>query len=227
MTTLALTERDMEVLAFLDAHYAVALPHLAALFFHTNPFSGAKNANPLKACERRITALREHGYIALDRVRDRGRVDLVARPARAANAPLGRAASRRRVAVVERVHHLRTLDAVEAMKLVVAQRRGRIVSFRLEAALRAEKHRGRRTRRGDWFESFPDAVCTIAVPGPNGERVFDIAVEYVTSKYTDADIRAKSESFRRAYAESFWFADRSRTAARVARIVGGKCSTLS
>ena len=226
MTTLVLTERDMEVLALLEEHHAVPLKMLLAKF-QTNPCTGEANANPLKACERRITALRKHGYVELDRVRDRGKIDVVARLARRADKPLHSSASRRRVAVSERAHHVRTLEAVAVFEQLVKERGGRVVTFRVEAALRSEKQRGRRTRRGERFASFPDAVCTVALATPSGERIVDVALEYVTSKYTDADIKEKAASFRQHFAESFWFADRPRTAARVTRVTGSPCSILS
>src|SRR5581483_7344964 len=171
MTSLVLTNRDMEVLAMLEEHCAVPVRTIAERLFRTNPFTGAPNKSPLQACERRLSSLRAHGYLELERVRDRGRVDLVARPARSADAALGTRASRKRIAVIERVHHVRTLDAVDAVDREMKKRGGRIVRFTLEAGLRAAEQRGRRTRRGDTFEAFPDAVCTIALPTKDGERV--------------------------------------------------------
>lgn len=57
-------------------------------------------------------------------------------------------------------------------------------------------------------------------------RVQRIAVEYVTSKYTDVDIVAKHESFARFH-NVHWFADRPHTAERVARLTGAKCAVLA
>ena len=227
MTTLILTKRDMDLMGLLEQHRTLPVETVAETLFQTNPFTGVANKNPLKACERRLSALRAHGYIELDRVRHNGRVEVLVRAASRADAPLGVAISRRRVPVTNAVHHVRTLEAVDVLKRSVAASGGRVTRFSLEPALRAAEQRGRRTCRGDSFEAFPDAVCTVAVGDGGGERVYDVAVEYVTSKYTDADIREKWMSFRRVYRDSFWFADRPRTAQRVMRITGGTCSILS
>ncbi|MBI1948562.1 MAG: hypothetical protein HYS27_22940 [Deltaproteobacteria bacterium] len=227
MTSFVLTERDMELLSFLEKHRSFPLPLLAERFFAKNPFTRTRNTNPLKACERRMTALRAHGYIELDRVRIAGKPHVMARVATKADNPLGVDASRRSIGTRSRVHHIRTIDAVHELERSVKARGGRVVSFTLEPQLRAREQRGRKTRRGDDFEPFPDAVCTVSLPDAGGEQRFDIAVEYVTSKYTSADIREKHESFRRLYKHAFWFADRDRTASRVRHITGGTCSILS
>lgn len=223
MTSFVLTPRDMQVLSFLEEHRAIPLPLLAERFFSQNPFTGTTNKSPLKACERRLTALRAHGYIEIDRVRVAGEMRIVARVAAKADEPLGVEASRRTLGARSRTHHLRTIEAVGVLDRSLQARGGRVVSFTLEPQLRAREQSGRKTRRGDDFAPFPDAVCSIAV---GGER-FDVAVEYVTSKYTSADIREKHDSFRRAYRTSFWFADGTGTASRVRRITGGTCSVLS
>src|SRR5688500_13663584 len=67
---LALTARDIEVLAYVAMHGAAALDHLAAKFFAKNPFSGAVNKNPLAACERRVAALAADGYLMRRRIND-------------------------------------------------------------------------------------------------------------------------------------------------------------
>ena len=53
----------------------------------------------------------------------------------------------------------------------------------------------------------------------------DIAVEYVTSKYTSADIEKKHRSFDRFHAV-VWVADRARTAERVKALTGRPCTIL-
>lgn len=227
MTSFSLTERDMELLSFLEKHRAFPLPLLAERFFDKNPFTGAPNKNPLKACERRMTALRAHGYIELDRIRIAGKPHVVARVASKADEPLAVDASRRNIGARARVHHVRTIEAIGELERSLKARGGRVVSFTLEPQLRANEQRGRKTRRGDDFEPFPDAICTVAVPGERGEDRYDVAVEFVTSKYTSADIRDKHESFRRVYGRAFWFADRARTAWRVEHITGAACSILS
>jgi hypothetical protein len=71
-------------------------------------------------------------------------------------------------------------------------------------------------RPGDKLPSFPDAVVVADVAHGGEWRCVEIAVEYVTSKYTDADIVAKHVSFARFH-NVFWFADRAQTAERVRR----------
>lgn len=227
MTTLVLTARDMDLLAFLALHRECSLEQLALRFFRRNPFTGAVNKNPAKQCARRMHELQAHRYLDLSHVNDGRKRHLVARVAPRADAPLDERAARRTINAKERVHHLKTLAAVEQLERDVAQRGGRIVEFRVEAAVRAEALRGRRTRRGDAFDAFPDAVCTVAMPSPRGERLMRLAIEYVTSKYCDADIRAKHESFASAYDDAIWFSDRPRTSERVKRITGKTCSLLS
>lgn len=98
---------------------------------------------------------------------------------------------------------------------------------RFEPDLRAELQRGRRTQRGEEYPAFPDAVCTYSVIGRDGARVVrQMAIEYVTSKYTDADIIKKAASFDR-YESVLWVADRASTAQRVTRLTGARCVVLS
>lgn len=230
MTTLVLTARDMDMLAFLALHRECPLELLAKRFFSRNPFTGVENRNPEKQCARRLADLRAHGYLDTSRVRERegGRARVVAHVAAKADSPLDERAARRSVNPKERVHHLRTLDAIREIEERVKARGGRVVDFRVEAAIRAAAQRGRRTRGGDTFEAFPDAVCTVAFRTEHGrERVVRIAVEYVTSKYASADIREKHASFSSQYDEALWFADKRRTASRVALLTGETCSVLS
>lgn len=226
MTTIVLTARDMDLLAFLALHRECTIEQLAARFFAKNPYSGAVNKSPDKPCARRVAELQRHGYLETARVAEGRKRRVVVRVAAKAEAPLDERAARRSVNPKERVHHMKTLDAVQRIEESVRRRGGVVVEFRVEAAIRAEAQRGRRTRRGDSFDAFPDAVCTVAFPTPNGERRERVAVEYVTSKYCDADIRAKHESFAGEYDQALWFADRPRTAARVRRVTGGTCSLL-
>ena len=227
MTTIVLTARDMDLLAFLALHRECTIEQLATRFFARNPYSAAPNRNPEKQCARRVAVLQRHGYLETSRIADGRRRRVVVRVAAKSDAPLDERAARRTVNPKERVHHVKTLDAVQRIEESVRCRGGRVVEFRVEAAIRVEAQRGRRTRRGDSFDAFPDAVCTLAFPTPHGERRERVAVEYVTSKYCDADIRAKHDSFAAEYDRTLWFADRPRTAARVKRLTGDTCSLLS
>lgn len=226
MTAMSLTERDLDLLRFLEQHRSAPLELLAQRFFATNPFTGAVNAQPLKACERRLSTLRAHGYIELDRLRIGGRTVATARVATKADAALGTDASRRAVPRNARIHHFKTLEAIAALERSLAIRGGRVLSFALEPKLRADEQRGTKTRRGHDFAPFPDAVCTVAFRRGTGEERYDVAVEYATSKYTSRDIREKHESFARRYRQAFWFADRDGTSKRIRDITGGTCTVL-
>jgi len=69
---------------------------------------------------------------------------------------------------------------------------------------------------------LPDAVCSIEMPGFVG----DVAIEYVTSKYTDRDIAKKKAGFA-SYAFTFWVADNEHTAMRVRALTEERCSVLN
>ena len=228
MTTLVLTKRDMELLAFLARHRECDLELIAELFFARDPFSGAPNKKRTKACARRISRLRAHGYVGLARVKDGAKTRSVAHLAPRSGQPLEDGdAPHRTLGPKNRIHHLRTLDALRLLEIDIKARGGRVVSFETESLLRAKTQRGRRTRPGDSFASFPDAVCTVVLPTVSGERQVNIALEIVTIKYTSADIREKHWSFGQHYAEAVWFADKASTSARVQHITGAPCLTLS
>lgn len=227
MSTLVLTKRDMDLLAFLALHREYDMALLAETFFYRDPVSDWPNMRPAKACARRIARLRAHGYLDVRRVKDGRRTRSVAYIAPRADQPLDDRASRRTLHRKARVHHLKTLDALRALEKDITQRGGRVVRVETEHTLRANAQRGRRTRRGDSFSSFPDAVCIAVVPTAAGAREVRIAVEYVTGKYTSADIREKRDSFRTNYDDAVWFADKARTVKRVKSITGAPCSILT
>lgn len=221
---LALTARDIELLAYLAMHGGAPLDHVAAKFFAKNPFSGAVNKNPLAACERRVAALAADGYLMRRRIND-GKVPrtLVVPQARAL-AVVG--ARRKRIPNRKVGHHACALDAVALLERSVAKRGGRVLDVSMEQAVRSQAQSGRMVRRGDSFPCFPDAVCTIEVPDGAGMRTLRVAVEYATSKYCDKDIVEKHESFQQ-YDRVFWFCDRPRTRERVMNLTGAPCSILS
>jgi hypothetical protein len=102
-----------------------------------------------------------------------------------------RGRGRQRIAQQKRAHHVRTLDALALIHRDARARGGQLVRTRLETELRLEQQGGRFTQRGDMLEPVPDAACTIDV---DGNRI-EVAVEYVTSKYTDKDIARKRDAF--------------------------------
>ena len=138
-----------------------------------------------------------------------------------------RAAPRRRVPAGKLAHHARTLDAVAVVQRMALARGARVVEVRMEGELRRELLRGRMTRRGASYPRVPDAVCTIEVPSAGGlSRRTEVAIEYVTEKYTSKDIVTKAAAFAR-FSKVLWFADRPATQARVARLTGARCGLLS
>jgi hypothetical protein len=235
MMTVSITERDYALLDELCAFRAVPVEQLAVRFFSKNPFTGALNTNPHKACERRLAALSAAGFVmnfyADDGLKSRVLVGLGPK----AHELLG-ARARRAVPIRKLAHHTRTMDALKIVEESVRARGGRVLSSRIEQQVRSDQQRGRFLVAGDTFDPFPDAVCTAVLPaaeaGEHGEpRRVEIAVEYATSKYTDEDIRGKHEGFTShgdgGYDEVLWFADRLSTRERVKRVTGGPCSIMS
>lgn len=231
MTRVSLTERDIELLEEVRARRAVPVEHLAARFFGANPLSGEPNKDPEKACLRRLDALAAAGLVMKFRAEDGRRPRVLVGPGPNARAALGGRAHGR-VPARNLGHHARTQDALLAIEQHAAKRGGQVVSVRVEQQLRADAQRGTFLKKGDSFAPFPDAACVVELPGsPGGGRAAPrsrrvrVAIEYVTSKYTDADIQAKHEGFV-GYDEVLWFADRPRTAERVRRITGARCSIM-
>ena len=97
-----------------------------------------------------------------------------------------------------------------------------MVRVQLDGDMRASLRAGRRTQKGDVYDVMPDAVLTIEMPG---RPRFDVAVEYVTSKYTDADIRRKHRAFKN-YSRTIWVADKPHTAERVRALTGESCRVI-
>ena len=125
-----------------------------------------------------------------------------------------------------RAHHAATLLYIEEVRAQLNPNEA-IVESLLEPQLRAREQAGRGTRRGQVYDSFPDAMLRVKTTMPNGITHFrNVAVEYVTSKYTSKDILAKCASFASKYDQVLWVADNPRTQARVEHLVGGECACL-
>ena len=217
-----LTARDVEILKHVSALRGVPIEHLAARFFDADPFTGKKNKNPMRACERRLRELARAGHLAFERQHDGERRRQLVVLANRANPVVRKRARRRRASVRAGAHHVRTQDALVKIEQAIVRRGGALLSVKLDADIRAAEMHGRRTTFGDKYEAAPDAVCKVRMPGLG---VGEIAVEYVTSKYTDADIVAKHASFAR-YDAVVWVADKKRTAERVTALTGMPCKTL-
>jgi hypothetical protein len=216
------------VLAYVAANRAVPIDVLAGRFFDFDPITGEPNAYPVRACDRRLQVLGIGGYIWRTAFHDGDRQRDVAMLGPRAAGITGVRPGRNRVAPRKRAHHVRTLDALGIVERQVRASGGRVLRTLLEVDLRLEQQRGRFTKRDDAFDASPDAACTIEVEADAGgaRRTVDVAVEYVTSKYTDEDITRKHNGFGKNYERVMWFADRPRTAERVRKITGAPCTTL-
>jgi len=220
--SVALSPRDRDVLKFIAANKAASLDVLAQRFFRENPKSGKANRDPLHACRRRVQALVDAGLI--DRIVGRGPLTTVRVTPRAADS-IG-VARPRALPMRGRSHHVATLRAIEILRARLEREGVRVVEAKLEFQLRSEEQRGRATRAGEDYAPFPDALLVLERTAVDGSLVREeAALEYVTSKYTDADIREKHASFER-YARALWVADRPSTSARVARLIGAEAMCL-
>ncbi len=217
-----LTDRDREILEYVCEMRGVPIEHIAELFFSADPYTRKPNKNPRRACERRLRELVRAGHVALERQSDGVCRRQLVVLANRSNATTRKRARRRRSSVRNGVHHVRTQDALIAIERELERGGARVLSRRLDQDVRAADMRGRRTQFGDSYEAAPDAVLKVCTA--DGD-VIEIAVEYVTSKYTDADILKKHESFAR-YDRVIWVSDRQRTAERVAALTGESCTTL-
>jgi len=227
---LILTDRDYELLEYVSKLRGVPIEHIAMRLFTADPYTGKRNKNPMRACERRIRDLARDGYVRLVREHDGERrrqlVVLGQRSnplGRAAERPIGDRARTRRVPARNGAHHVRTLDAVAYAERDIVGRGGRVLAVTLDGDIRGAALRGRRTMFGERFPAVPDAVMKVKLADGN---VFDIAVEYVTSKYTSADIREKHAAFA-SYGQVIWVADTQRTAERVFALTGARCRVAS
>ncbi len=221
---LFLTDGDLEILAFIAAHRAVPFDVLIACFFRTNRRTEQPNHAPERTCARRLRALERGGFVRTTTIGSSpGTVTRAASVTSSAARILGTAPPRA-LAVRNRQHHVATVRAIDELRMRVEKKGGRLVAAALEDDLRSRAQRGRRTRAGQDYEAYPDAVVTVVVPRESGDtQTLCIAIEYVTAKYADADIRRKAEGFRR-YDRTLWVADREATRARVERITGARCA---
>jgi hypothetical protein len=221
--TVALTHRDHDLLTFAALHKAAPLHVLARRFFAVNPTTGKVNTDPEHACRRRLSELQKLGFIRP--VVSRGKDTLVTVTARAADAlGLPRPGS---VATRGRAHHIATMQFLQDLSERYARDGVALVNIKMDFQLRAEVQQGKQTRVGDEFETFPDATFELERTTSDGTTYREhVAIEYVTSKYSDKDIISKAESFER-FDNVVWFSDTKRTASRVAALTGRPSEVLS
>lgn len=223
-TPVALTDRDLELLIFIASFKVVPLDILATRFFAISRTTGEPTLNPGRACEKRVLELARAGYVHTKVVKGSlegtvtREVRLTPYAAQVANVPRPRALPAR-----GRVHHMQTLRAVEEIRTELAQGGARIRAVALEFQQRRLVQAGRATKKGEQYDNFADALLTVEKAAADGSvRTKEVALEYVTSKYTDQDIIEKANSFKR-FDQSIFVADSPRTAARVTRLTGEPC----
>jgi hypothetical protein len=238
---IALTDRDLELLGYVGMSKQAPLELLAARFFRyalqlgsdaeSTITSDVPTQRPLKAparaCEKRLRYLEKAGYVttkivrAYDGTSKTRAVTLTDRAALLLDVPRPRSVPAR-----GRHHHMATLHAIERLRGECEKRGARIVNVHIESQQRRILQKGRQTQPGQEYECFADALLYIEQPNPIGEPSrTTVALEYVTSKYSDKDIIEKADSFRRFDAMIF-VADTKKTAARVTRLTGEPCSCL-
>lgn len=221
--SIKLTPRDLEVLRFIGENKAAPLDVLAPKFFASNAATSSANRDPQHACRRRLKALGDAGYLDMKSIRGQKQglrtqsITLTRQAAEALGTP--------RPAQLHpkgRDHHMATLRAVEQLRAQVVKVGSTIIKVTLEHALRSEEQRGRSTQRGETFASFPDAVVVVRAASGAEQR---IALEYVTSKYTNQMIADKAADFVH-YDSVVWVADRVSTSRRVEALTSETCTWL-
>jgi hypothetical protein len=223
---LALTDRDIELLLFISSYKLIPLEILAARFFSISFATGARTKDPKRACEKRVLELAQAGYLHTKIVKGRSgtatrEVRLTASSAQAVDVPRPRP-----LPVRGRVHHMQTLRAIEELRTELERDGARTRDVALEFQQRRRIQAGRATKKGEEYDNFADAIITVERTSPEGHvKLEELALEYVTSKYTDRDIIDKAESFRR-FDRTVFVADSPRTAARVRRLTGEPCRVL-
>lgn len=219
----SLTRRDVAAIRLI-ALWRLVPVELVAERYYAGIDDELEHLAPLvDACRRRLRRLARAGFVELGVEHDGRARRAVVRPGPRASVVTGGQPARRRVHARNRAHHVRTLDAIQAIEREMQRARHRVVEVRLEHDLRRLERSGKQLRVGDRLEMIPDAV--VVVESPNERRLIEIAVEYVTSKYSDADIVAKRDSFAR-FDRTLWFADNPRTAERVRRLTSSACEVL-
>lgn len=203
--------RDLDLLRFVAEREAVPASVLAEVFFRVHPKTGVPNRDPEHACRRRLTELAEAGWIV--RHHDARRfVTLSSTGARRLAKPQGKAP-----ALKNALHHAATIRAVDAVMRTLGIDGAR-AHVRMENAVRKERVGSRFIRRGDELDVLPDAEVVV-----DGDT--RIAVEFVSSKYSDDQIRKKALGLT-AYDRVFFFADSARTAARVSLLTNQGCQCM-
>lgn len=204
-----ITPRDSNLIAYVCSSKEVDVTHLAALFFSRDPQTGRENRKPRVAALRRLSTLRDAGFVTVAGARIRV-------TAKGASHVYGAVSDA--CAVTLRAHHDGTLAAVEHYRRYLPHGTS-ITDVILENKVRQQRMRGRgvaNTKIG----SLPDAVVNVRAQDGTTRKV---ALEYVSTKYTNAMIEGKLNGFRGSYDDIVFYADTPATAARVTLVTGMDC----
>ena len=210
---IALTERDVRVLSFIASVHVAPVDVLAKRFFDAHPQTGKKNTNPERACVRRLDELARAGYLVGSTVADspsKERGGRVYALGRAGGAALGEPL--RGVTPKRMHHHVQTLRHVELIREELAAQGKTIAKLELERGERASSERCAGNH-------IPDAILTL-------DDGATIAVEYVSTNYSDETIAMKGNHFASAYSQVRWSANSVATRNRVLRIMRDACDVI-
>ncbi|MDP2345732.1 MAG: hypothetical protein Q8O67_32615 [Deltaproteobacteria bacterium] len=212
-----LAERDLQLLTFITEREAVPTSVLVAAFFQRHPRTGQANRDPEHACRRRLTELEQAGWI----VRHGGEhrfVTLATAGARRLQRHPGKPPPLRNAA-----HHAATVRAItDVLATIGAGAVLPTVEVRMENAVRQQRIGKRFVKRGDDLEVLPDAEILLRTSDGHVQR---IAVEYVSAKYSDEQIREKARGLA-GYDRVCFFADKPSTALRVMRLTNAGCPCI-
>ena len=204
-----LTPRDNDLIAYVAASREVGVDLLARIFFERDPQTGKQNGNPRAAAARRLAMLRDAGFLIVfgkrTAVTSKGAVHVDG----AVSAPCP---------MSMRAHHDGTLAAIEHFRRY-HELGATVCDVVLEHRLRQQRMKGCGVARRK-IGALPDAVITLRTP--TGNR--SVALEYVSSKYTQAMIEGKLIGLRGDYDDIVFYADTPATAARVMRATGMVCT---
>lgn len=209
-----LTARDAEVIHWLKVTTAAPVDVLAARFFARNPQNGAINSNPVRAATRRLDELARAGYLHASSVPPSTSREIGGRVYALGSAGASMVGVALKGITPKRMHHhLQTLRTVEVVRQELLREGKRIVGLELERGEMSSRERNS-------GRHVPDAIVAV----DDGST---IAVEYVSTDYTDEMIRSKGAYFSERYSQVRWSANSTTTRARVLRVTREPCDVIN
>lgn len=209
-----LTERDTAVIFFISSVTVAPVDVLAARFFATNPQTGKVNTKPEQAARSRLDKLVEAGWLHAGSIPPSSSKEpggwvyvLGKESAVATNVRLSGVAGKRMH------HHLQTLRTIDRLRQELEKSGRSIAKVELERGEMAshERNLGRHV---------PDAIVTV----DDGSIV---AIEYVSTDYSDKRIAEKSAYFAERYDQVRWSANSRATQTRVVRMTSQACDVIA